>query len=753
MFRALSPVSPFSKEFLRGLQNFPRAGPRIASPAEYPPDKEVVEREYRISELCELAEQYLEPVFVKEIYRAYLFGAEAHDGQHRETGEPYIFHPLRVAKILAEMRLDYQAIVAAILHDVIEDTPTGHAHVDKAFGSEVAELVEGVSKLTHVNFDSLAEKQAENFRKMLLAMTRDIRVILIKLADRLHNMQTLGGLSQAKRSRIARETLEIYAPIASRLGLNNIAIQLEELGFKTLYPLRYRVLAEKIRATRGNRRRFVGKIEKEIQNRLREEDISCQVVGREKHLYSLYRKMRDKGKHFSDIRDVHAFRIIVDDADTCYRALGYVHSLYKPVPGRFKDYIAIPKANAYQSLHTVLFGPQQGTPIEIQIRTEQMNAVAETGIAAHCRYRNDVTVTNAAHQRTRKWLQGLSEIQKQSGNPLEFIENVKVDLFPDEVYVFTPAGDIMELPRGATAVDFAYAVHTGVGNTCVSAKIDHRYAPLRAPLQNGETVEVLTAPWAHPNPDWLHFVVTARAQSNIRNYLKRLKHEDILALGRSLLTQALAAASIKLDEVSPVRIEAVLTKLGFDDLDGLLFEVGSGKRKAALMACQFLAEFGVEKEQSIEQLPDCQFHYPLRIRGTEGMVVALSKCCYPIPGDPIVGVSTGRGVVIHTRTCKNLPAVRERNADKLVSVEWEPDIEGEFPVGIRVEAINRKGALATFATAIAETGANIENVVIADRDGLQSSIDFVINVRDRQHLAQIIKQLRAIEFVSRITCP
>ncbi|MBT8421311.1 MAG: TGS domain-containing protein, partial [Gammaproteobacteria bacterium] len=414
------------------------------------------------------------------------------------------------------------------------------------------------------------------------------------------------------------------------------------------------------------------------------------------------------------------------------------------------DYISIPKANAYQSLHTVLFGPH-GIPIEIQIRTEEMNAVAEDGIATHCRYRNDVTVTNAAHQRARKWLQGLSEIQKKSGNPLEFMASVKVDLFPDEVYVFTPAGEIMELPRGATAVDFAYAVHTGVGNTCVAVKTDHRYAPLRAPLKNGQTVEVLTAPWAHPNPGWLHFVVTAKAQSNIRSYLKKLKQGDLVALGRSLLAQSLAVGAVKLGDIPEKQIGAVLAELEFDDVDSLLLAIGSGKRRAAQVACTFLTEVGAERgQQSFEQLPDCQFHYPLRIRGTEGMVVALSKCCYPIPGDSIIGVSTGRGVVIHTNACKNVPTERNRDVDKLVNVTWEPDLEGEFPVGIRVDAVNQKGALATFATAIADIGANIENVVIAERNGLQSSIDFVIDVRDRHHLAKIIKRLRAIDFVLRI---
>jgi len=752
MFGSLSPIFPFSKEFLRGLRVPYRSGApyrRDSAPAEYLSDQEFEPR-YYISELCELTEQYLDPVFVREIYRAYLFSAEAHNGQKRSSGEPYIFHPLHVAKILADMHMDYQTIVAAILHDVIEDTPMGHVHVDKAFGSEVAELVDGVSKLTHVTFNSFAERQAENFRKMLLAMTKDIRVILIKLADRLHNMRTLDGLPSEKRSRIARETLDIYAPIASRLGLNNIAVELEEHGFKALYPMRYRVLADKVKTTRGNRQRLISKIERRIRNRLQEERIPCRVLGREKHLYSLYRKMHRKHRPFSGVLDIYAFRIIVDDVDTCYRVLGVIHSLYKPVPGRFKDYIAIPKANAYQSLHTVLFGPD-GIPIEIQIRTEEMNAVAETGIATHCRYKDDVTATNAAHQRAREWLRGLSEMQKKADNPVELLESVKVDLFPDEVYVFTPAGEIMELPRGATAVDFAYAVHTGVGNTCVSVKIDRLYASLRTPLENGQTVEVLTAPWAHPNPSWLLFVVTARAQSNIRSYLKKLRQNEIITLGRRLLMQPLALRSIRLDDIPQDRIDALLADFGLDDSDALLLEIGLGKRAAALVAHKLLNDIGGEKTPATNHPEDFQFHYPLHIKGTEGMVVALSKCCYPIPGDSIVGVSTGRGIVIHNEGCKNLSADYVRNSNKLVDVAWEPGIKGEFPVGIRVHALNRKGALAAFATAIAEMGANIENIVLFDQDGAYSSIGFIIDVSDRHHLAIIMKRLRGIDFVSKIT--
>jgi GTP diphosphokinase / guanosine-3',5'-bis(diphosphate) 3'-diphosphatase len=702
---------------------------------------------FLISDLCGLADTYLEPDEVKEIYRAYLFGASAHEGQLRASGEPYIHHPIQVARILAEMRLDYQTIVAAILHDVIEDTETAKIQIAEHFGGEVAELVDGVSKLTQISFESKAEAQAEYFRKMMLAMARDIRVILVKLADRLHNMRTLAALRTEKRRQIARETIDIYAPIANRLGLNSIRLELEDLGFQTLYPMRYRVLAAEVKKARGHRKQVIRKIETGLRRRLRQEDLPGKVVGREKHLFSLYRKMRGKRLSFSEVLDVYAFRILVDTPDACYRVLGAIHSLYKPVPGKFKDYIALPKANGYQSLHTVLFGPY-GVPIEVQVRTEEMHAVAENGIAAHWMYKSGEGDGNAntAQQRARLWIQELLELQKQAGDSLEFLENVKVDLFPKEVYVFTPAGDIMELPRGATAVDLAYAVHTDVGNTCIAVKIDGRYAPLRTPLATGQNVEVVTAPWGRPNANWLSFVVTGKARAAIRSYLKNLRGGEAVELGRRLLSQALASDSLVLDEIPEERVAALLKEFALVDLDALLEDIGLGKRLAPLVARR-LARTPEEPRPGTDAPVN---HHPVYIQGSEGMVVSFARCCRPIPGDPIMGfVSTGRGLVIHTATCKNLAGYADR-PEKWVAVDWSPTLKGEFPVEIRVDTANQKGVLATVAAAISETGANIENVSMENRDGVSASLAFVVNVTGRGHLASLIRQVRRVPQVSRI---
>ncbi len=701
--------------------------------------------QFLVSDLCDLLETYLEPERVREVYRAYLYGAEAHEGQRRASGEPYIYHPVEVARTLAEMRLDHQSIIAALLHDVIEDTEVTKDQLAAEFSEEVAELVDGVSKLTQITFESRAEAQAENFRKMLLAMTQDIRVILVKLSDRLHNMRTLGALPPEKRRAIARETLEIYAPIANRLGINHLRLELEDLGFASLYPLRYRVLAAEVRKARGHRKEIVQKIEVAIRRRLRQEEFNGEVFGREKHLYSLYSKMRDKTVSFAEVLDVYAFRIIVDTGDACYRVLGAVHNLYKPVPGRFKDYIAIPKANGYQSLHTVLFGPY-GVPIEVQIRTQEMHEVAEAGIAAHWLYKSGDGGTNTAHKRAREWLRGLLEMQKSAGNSIEFIENVKVDLFPDEVYVFTPRGEIMELPRGATAVDFAYAVHTDVGSTCVAAKIDRRYAPLSTPLVNGQTVEIITAPWGRPNPNWLNFVVTGKARANIRGFLKNLQRHEAVELGRRLLKNALAAESQLLEEIPPERLQSVLQDFNLSDLDQLLADVGLGSRIAPLVARRLVPTQEAERPPSEPGRPS----RPLAIRGTEGMVVSFAKCCRPIPGDPIHGfVSAGRGIVIHSQSCRNVADHLER-PEKLVDVAWDTSIEGEYPVEVRIEVANQRGVLATVAAAMSDMGANIENVSIEDRDGLYTSMTFLIDVVDRQHLARVIRRLRSISLVNRI---
>ncbi|MFP4132129.1 MAG: bifunctional GTP diphosphokinase/guanosine-3',5'-bis pyrophosphate 3'-pyrophosphohydrolase [Thiohalospira sp.] len=694
-----------------------------------------------ISDLCEQLEDYLEPEQVAEVYRAYLFGAEAHEGQQRKSGEPYIYHPLAVAQILAELRLDHESLVAGVLHDTLEDTRVAKEDIAAAFGEEVAELVDGVSKLTQVHFGTKAEAEAENFRKMMLAMARDLRVILIKLADRLHNMRTLGVMRPDKRRRIARETLEIYAPIANRLGMNSLRLELEDLGFRAMYPMRYRILAKAVQSARGNRKEVVTRVEGGIKARLAEEGLEGRVEGREKHLYSIYRKMRDKHLHFQEVFDVYAFRVVVDRVDTCYRVLGAVHNLYKPVPGRFKDYIAIPKANGYQSLHTVLFSPW-GVPIEIQIRTRDMDRVAEAGIAAHWLYKtgNEAHAT-VAQTRAREWLRELLEMQQNAGNSLEFLENVKVDLFPDEVYVFTPKGQIMELPRGATAVDYAYAVHSDVGNTCVGVRIDRRLMPLNTRLLNGQTVEIVTAPGAHPNPAWLNFVITGKARTAIRAYLKDLQGDEAIALGRRLLERALSARGESLEGVDRQQLDRVVAELGAEDPEGLFRDIGLGRQLPALVA-QALAPAAAGEGDSSQ---------PLTVRGTEGMVVTFAKCCHPIPGDAILGfMSAGRGLVIHRRGCRNV--VEDRHGpEKWMHVAWSEEASGDFPVELRVEVANRRGVLASVAATIAELEANIENVDVEERDGLHSALLLTVSVRDRVHLARIMRRIRKVESVARIT--
>ena len=700
---------------------------------------------FLISDLCDLLGSYLPVEQVREVYRAYLFGAEAHEGQHRMSGEPYIYHPVTVARILAGMHMDHQSIIAAILHDVIEDTGTPKNVIEGEFGKEVADLVDGVSKLTQIKFESQAEAQAENFRKMMLAMVRDIRVIMVKLADRLHNMRTLGVMRTDKRRRIARETLDIYAPIANRLGMNQIRLELEELGFMAMYPMRHRVLQEAVRKARGNRKEILNKIETAIQQRITQEQFECRLLSRQKHLYSLYKKIRDRVGSFAEVFDVYAFRVVVDSVDSCYRALGMMHNLYKPVPGKFKDYIAIPKTNGYQSLHTVLFGPY-GVPIEVQIRTDDMDRVAESGIAAHWLYKSKTDEGNNAQTRAREWLRKLLEMQQNAGNSLEFLENVKIDLFPDEVYVFTPAGDILELPRGASAVDFAYAVHSDVGNTCIAAKIDRRLAPLRSPLFNGQTVEVITATGAHPNPAWLNFVSTAKARSNIRHYLKNLQNDEAAELGKRMLDKSLHSIKASLQDIGDQKLEQAVQDCGFETRDDLFADIGLGNRMPMLVARR-LVPFD-ENEENPSAAVRSQ---PLAIRGTEGMVVHFARCCRPIPGDAIVGfISSGRGLVIHTETCKNLNDYRNR-PDKWIDVEWQPDIQGEFSAEIQVDVSNQKGVLATIAAEISELGSNIENVSIDERDGLDTSLNFTVTVSSRKHLARVMRGIRQLSAVLRIT--
>jgi RelA/SpoT family (p)ppGpp synthetase len=703
---------------------------------------------FLISDLCAYLDGYLPPEQVSEVYRAYLFSAEAHHGQQRRTGEPYIYHPIAVARILAEMRMDHKCLMAAILHDVLEDTDIRKEELARQFDDEIAELVDGVSKLTQIDFKSRAEAQAASFRKMMLAMTRDIRVILIKLADRLHNMRTLGVMAPEKRRRISRETLEIYAPIANRLGINSLRLELEDLGFRHHWPWRHQVLERAVRRARQNQHELVANVETAVRRRLQQEDIDGEVFGREKHLYSIYRKMQEKSRAFGDLVDVFAFRVLVDRVDTCYRVLGQVHNLYKPVPGRFKDYIAIPKSNGYQSLHTVLFGPQ-GTPIEIQIRTHEMHRIADAGIAAHWLYKGGVDGGSGPKPLADDWLQNLLEMQRDSGDSEEFLEHVKVDLFPDDVYVFTPKGKIMVLPKGATVVDFAYAIHSDVGNTCVAARIDRRLAPLRSALRSGQTVEIINAPGAKPNAAWLNFVVTGKARANIRGYLKNLQRQEAEALGRRMLNAELAGLGQDVERIGEAAIADYARRVGLDGVDALFAEIGLGNRLPLLVARRLAGTDA--SEQAPEPDADAASHRRLAILGTEGMVVTFARCCRPIPGDQITGLfSPGKGIVVHRSECRNLGEFQSRG-DKWLEVEWAEDPKAEFATEIRVEVGNRRGALATIAAAIAEQGSNIENVQSREKDGMTSTLDFTINVRSRTHLALIMRRLRQIPLAVRIT--
>jgi RelA/SpoT family (p)ppGpp synthetase len=693
-----------------------------------------------IDELTKKLSGYLSVADVARVRAAFDFGAVAHEGQRRVSGEPYITHPVAVADILADLHMDANTIIAAILHDVLEDTKVEGGEVVARFGPEVAQLVEGVSKLTQMKFQSKAEAQAENFRKMMLAMVQDIRVIMVKLADRLHNMRTLGAMPAPKRRRIARETLDIYVPLAQRLGMNQFRLELEDLGFEALHPLRYRVLERHLKRVRTSQKAGLAKIEGAIRTRLELEGISAEVTARQKHLYSVYRKMRQKRLPLAEVLDVYGVRIVVDKVDTGYRALGVVHGLYKPVPGKFKDYIAIPKANGYQSLHTALFGPG-GVPLEVQIRTADMDEIAETGIASHWLYKTgDQGAGGTPEARAREWLKSVMDMT-QAGTSLEFLENVKVDLFPDEVFVFSPQGDIFRLPRGATAVDFAYAVHSDIGNACVAAKIDRRMVPLRTPLASGQTIEVVIAKGAKPNPAWLNFVVTAKARANIRAFLKNLKREDAVALGKRLLERAFTQAGLNLRKVAPDLMQQALADFHLDKVEALYESVGLGQRPAPLVVRRFLPADAAAPSASAG---------PLSIKGTEGMVVTLAKCCHPIPGDEIMGyLSAGRGIVVHRANCRNLAEYRNQ-PDKWLEVEWAAGIERDFQVEVRVDVQNERGTLAGVAAVIAEMGSNIDQVSVNERDTQTSTLSFQFLVRDRDHLAKVMRRIRSMPPVMRV---
>ncbi len=688
---------------------------------------------------------YLDTDQVATIHRAFLLASEAHKNQRRHTGEPYITHPLEVAHILSSMRMDPQSITAAILHDTMEDTPIEKSQLIEEFGQEVADLVDGVSKLSQIEFTTKAEAQAENFRKMLLAMSRDIRVIIVKLADRLHNMRTITGLSPEKRRQKAIETLEIYAPIASRLGMYTFKMEFEDLGFAALYPARYRILKNAIHHLIKLRQDTISKIETNLKSCLEKHHLPPSAVGyHQRHLYSLYKKMKTQHLSFHEVMDFFSFRIVVANTDTCYRALGAIHNLYRPIPEHFRDYIAIPKTNGYQALHTVLFGPDS-SPIEIQIRTADMDNKAENGITAHWIFKHEKGLKEAQHN-AQTWLQGLMDLQQQnSNNAIEFIENVKIDLFPKEVYVFTPKGRIMELPLGATPVDFAYAIHSDIGNACIASKIDKRLVPLSTALANGQTIEIITAPGAKPNPAWLNFVVTGKALSHIKNYLKELHHEESVALGKRLLKRTLKLLGTPLDTITSDTLKATTKQLGYRTKESLYEAIGLGNEIASKVALQLTGHDDVP-EKIVKKKKRS-----LAIKGSEGMVVKFAECCRPIPGDPISGfLEAGQGIVVHVKDCPQVTLL-QNEPERYLPVRWEEDIESEFKVDINVEVINQRGVLAQITSTISDAEANIEDIRVEQRDGNYCSLDITLSVHNRIHLARVLRRLHSLKPVSRLS--
>ncbi len=691
---------------------------------------------------------YLKPQDIEQVWDGYRYAFAAHDGVVRKTGEPYITHPVSVACILADLHMDVPTILAALLHDVVEDTAISTLDIKQKFGPQVAELVDGVTKLDKIEFQSASQAQAENFRKMLLAMSQDVRVILVKLADRLHNMQTLEAMRPEKQKIIAKETLDIYAPIANRLGLNDVYQALEDLSFKYLYPMRYNAISKAIMAARGNRKEVISKILESINAQLVNLNIDAEVSGREKHLYSVYKKMTSKATPFSQVYDIYGFRIVVKDLPSCYLALGALHALYKPIPSKFKDYIAIPKANGYQSLHTTLFGPF-GTPIEVQIRSADMHNIADAGVAAHWLYKASDAQLTALQQQTHQWLQRLLEIQNESVDSLDFLEHLKIDLFPDEVYVFTPKGSIMAMPKGATAVDFAYAVHSDIGNSCVAVRINHDLAPLRTEMQNGDHVEIITGSLAKPNPAWLNYVVTGRARAHIRHFLKSQQSTESTHLGERLLNKALRALHVDPSHISEEHWQKLMRDYGLKKKSEILSDIGLGKRQNVMVAHQ-LAAMTEDHAEKHTKLPPSSLD-TITVRGTEGMAVQFAPCCRPIPGDPILGfINKDKGLVIHTHDCSSVRKFK-LDPDKWLDVEWEPESTRLFKANLNLTVANQPGMLAKIASGIAEAGSNIDNVSIEEADGsAYTNLYFTVQVKNRVHLAELMRGLRKIPDVVRI---
>jgi GTP pyrophosphokinase len=681
---------------------------------------------------------YLDHDKVAQVRRAYDKAQTAHEGQMRSSGDPYITHPLAVAKILSKMRMDHHSLMAAMLHDVIEDTGVSKDELEEEFGETVADLVDGVSKLTHIEFASQEEKQAKNFEKMAIAMSKDIRVIIVKLADRLHNMRTLGPLKPEKRRRIARETLDIYSRIAGRLGMQDLRVEFEDRGFEALYPLRARRLKAAVKMVRNKQKELLILIKDSLEKQLERWNIEAEVIGREKHLYSIYRKLEGK-KKFRDITDVFAFRIITDNVESCYRILGAVHMLYKPLPDRFKDYIAIPKVNGYQSIHTVLNG-MKNIPIEVQIRTKEMDAIASSGIAAHWLYKTEED--NTSQSRARRWIDNLLELQQSAGSSVEFIEHVKNDLFSDEVFVFTPKGEIIELPTGATAVDFAYAIHTEIGNRCLSCRINNRLASLSQPLENGQQVHIITRDDARPRAIWLNSVKTSKARSAIHYAIKTYQQQDAIDLGKRMLVRALGQIDVVLDDIDSEKLESVFGELSCKNMDDLFMDIGLGNRLANNVAKLLIPEKADDISTSVQS--------PLTIESTDGTMTSLAKCCHPIPGDPIIGVmSSGKGLIIHLDTCKNILDLRQ-DPEKISEAIWSPEVEGEFPVDLLITVEANRGIFAELASRITAMGANIEKIDYKDKDSHKSQIRMTIGVKSRVHLADIMRRIRGLRAVEKL---
>jgi guanosine-3',5'-bis(diphosphate) 3'-pyrophosphohydrolase len=706
-----------------------------------------------ITDLTTTLSEYLSASDLKMVKDAYRFSDEMHLGQVRKSGEPYISHPIAVAEICAEWKLDVQAIMAALLHDVMEDQDVTKEELIERFGAPVAAMVDGLSKLEKIEFQSHIEAQAENFRKMLLAMARDVRVILVKLADRLHNMRTLGAMSAEKQRRIASETMEVYVPIAHRLGLNNIYRELQDLAFAHTYPLRYRTLTKAVKSARGNRREVVNKIMQNVTASLNDAGINAQVFGREKTLYGIYCKMRDKQLSFSQVLDVYGFRVVVDNFPNSYFALGTLHALYKPMPGKFKDYIAIPKSNGYQSLHTTLIGPY-GTPVEFQIRTQDMHHVAESGVAAHWLYKNEEGTLTDLQQRTHAWLQSLLDIQKQTGDSAEFLEHVKIDLFPDSVYVFTPKSKIIALPRGATALDFAYTIHTDIGDQAIATRINNEPVPLRSELKNGDIIEIITSPNSRPTPNWLSYVRTGKARSAIRHYLRTINLNESVELGKQLLAQALVAVHLN-PELPDSLVDKLLNESSANTLEEIHTDIGIGKRMAALVARHILDLVEDDSPSIPFQLFDGDQNNkpdPVIIYGSEGVSVQLAPCCLAIPGDSVIGqLKRDQGLIVHRDDCSNARRMQVKEPDRWIDVSWGEDLNRRFDCRITVMVNNQRGALARIAAEIGESDVNISHVSMEDGQADDmTNIHFTIQIESRTQLARLIRNVKHLTGVIKI---